>query len=204
MTSVLANEWLICEGMTESHNPEYIDLFFRQGLIGGNRVPVIWSPGGNFDLFKLFHEQADVDVGEYGSAMDGIPEVESKDQAETIPWAARYLKCKDTTQEICDSVPRFCASCWIDREDGIKPEKDQLARPKGQVKWHPGWRFHQLQGRALAVSVLQALQAAVNIWSEGVMGKEVNPNPLPPVHRYQIIPLITFAIVLIPRRSTVG
>lgn len=40
-------------GMTEKHNKEHIDLFFRQGLLGGNRVPVVWSAGGNFELLKM-------------------------------------------------------------------------------------------------------------------------------------------------------
>jgi hypothetical protein len=39
-------------GMTEKSFPEHIDLFFRQGLLGGNRVPVVWSAGGTFDILK--------------------------------------------------------------------------------------------------------------------------------------------------------
>lgn len=40
-------------GMTEKGNKEHIDLFFRQGMLGGNRVPVVWSAGGNFELLKM-------------------------------------------------------------------------------------------------------------------------------------------------------
>jgi len=154
-------------GMTEPE-PEFVDVFYRQALLAGNRIPILW--GGPFDLLKMLHEEADVDVGDWGQATDGIPEVESAEQALTIPWAARYMKCKDDVKYLCDDEPRFCTKCWIDREDGIAPEKNQLKNPKGQVKWHPGWRPHQLVGRNLAFAVLEGLQAAVNIWTEGVMG----------------------------------
>ena len=45
---------------------DLIDLFMKQGLIGGNRVPVIW--GAPFKILKPIHENADADVGEWGSA----------------------------------------------------------------------------------------------------------------------------------------
>jgi hypothetical protein len=154
-------------GMTEGQS-EHIDVFYRQALLAGNRVPVLW--GGPFKLLKMLHEEADVDVGEWGSAMDGIPEVESVQQAQDLPWAARFLKCKPEAQDICKEEPRFCAKCWIDREDNIVPETKQSDHPAGQVKWHPGWRPHQLMGRNLAFAILEALQAAINIWTEGVMG----------------------------------
>jgi len=155
-------------GMTENGYLDHIDIFYRQALLAGNRVPVLW--GGPFDLLKMLHEEADVDVGEWGTAMDGIVEVEDLEQAKTIPWAARYLKCKDEVMDLCQAEPRFCSKCWIDRADKIVPETEQLGKPKGQVKWHPGWRPHQLMGRNLAFAVLEALQSAINIWTEGVMG----------------------------------
>ena len=155
------------EGMTENLS-DHVDVFYRQGLLAGNRVPVLW--GGPFELLKMLHEEADVDVGDWGTAMDGIPEVESHEHAETLPWAARYLKCKEGAEDVCKEEPRFCSKCWIDREDNIVPESKQLEHPQGQVKWHPGWRRHQLTGRNLAFALLDALQAAVNIWTEGVMG----------------------------------
>ena len=153
--------------MTEP-GAEHVDVFYRQALLAGNRVPLLW--GGPFELLKMLHEEADVDVGELGTAMDGIVEVESLEQAKSLPWAARFLKCKTEAEEVCKEEPRFCSTCWIDREDKIVPEAKQLDKPRGQVKWHPGWRSHQLMGRNLAFAILEGLQSAVNIWSEGVMG----------------------------------
>lgn len=154
--------------MTENCCHHHVDIFFRQGLMGGDRVPVIW--GGPFDLLRMLHENADADVGEWGNASDGIIEVQNEKQAMAIPWAARYMKCNDKVAHLCKDEPRFCATCWIDRDDGIVPEKKQLGHPKGQVKWHPGWRVHQLKGRNLAFAVLQALQTAISIWSDQVAG----------------------------------
>lgn len=155
-------------GMTEGGNSAHIDLFLRQGLIGGNRVPVLW--GGNFNVLRDLHNHADADVGEFGQATDGLVAVQSEEHAKSIPYAARFMKCEESAKHLCGAEPRFCIHCWIERDDGIKPTRPQRDSPRGQVKWHPGWRRHQLLGRNLAFGVLQALQAAVNQWSEGVMG----------------------------------
>jgi len=138
--------------------------------MGGKRVPVIWGSGIDFGLLKYLHENADADIGEFGQATDLLPEVESVEQAQTIPWAARYMKCADGAEELCKAEPRYCARCWEDRDDGIQPPVTQLAQPKGQAGWHPGWRPHQLVGRNLAMAVLQSLQNAVNLWNEHVSG----------------------------------
>jgi len=146
------------------------DFFFRQGLLGGKRVPVVWAAGGCFDILKLLHEKADIDVGEFGSGMDGIEATVSDKQAKELPWAVRYLKCEHDAQDICKQNDDYCAKCWIDRDDGVKPEATQLENPKGQVRWHPGWRQHQLQGRVIAFALMEAMQAAVTEFSDGTMG----------------------------------
>lgn len=157
-------------GMTEP-GAAHIDLFIRQGLIGGNRVPVVWA--GNFEVMAALHEHADVDLGEFGSGTDGIPMITDATPAATLPYAARYMKCDSDSKAICDSEPRFCASCWLPREDVPNPNDvfDSIdTRVGGQVKWHPGWRVHQLVGRVLAFSVLNALQVAIQRFSDGTMG----------------------------------
>eukprot|EP00547_Thalassionema_nitzschioides_P003449 CAMPEP_0194200592 /NCGR_PEP_ID=MMETSP0156-20130528/1126_1 /TAXON_ID=33649 /ORGANISM="Thalassionema nitzschioides, Strain L26-B" /LENGTH=895 /DNA_ID=CAMNT_0038925605 /DNA_START=103 /DNA_END=2790 /DNA_ORIENTATION=- len=153
-------------GMTENGVPHHIDLVLRQVLMSGNRVPVVW--GGPFELLKLYHEECDADVGEWGNGYAGIPETVDEKQGETLPWAARNMKCVKEREDLCNEN-RYSSVCWIDREDGIKPEQGQRERPRGQVKWHPGWRPHQLMGRVLAFSVLEALEVAVNQWMGGTM-----------------------------------
>ena len=157
-------------GMTEP-SAAHIDLFIRQGLIGGNRVPVVWA--GNYEVMATLHEQADVDIGEMGNGMDGIPTITDAAQASNVAYAARYMKCEPDSKPICDSEPRFCASCWLPRDDIPNPNDvfDSIdAKVGSQVKWHPGWRVHQLVGRVLAFSVLEALQVAIQQFSDGTMG----------------------------------
>lgn len=159
--------------MTEGRDLPAVDLFLRQGLIGGKRVPVIWGSGVQYDLFKYLHENADADIGEFGQATDNLPEVQNQDQAATVPWAARYMKCSDDARDLCKQEPRYCTQCWVDRDDGITPNQAQAANPKGQTSWHPGWRSHQLVGRNLAMAVLLSLQNAINIWNDNVSGKRI-------------------------------
>ena len=154
-------------GMTEGGAPHHVDLVIRQVLMSGNRVPIIW--GAPFDLLKLYHEEGDADVGEWGTGYAGLPETTSEEQALTLPWAARNMKCTSERQDLCNEN-RYSSTCWLNRTtDDIKPNTGQRPRPKGQVKWHPGWRPHQLMGRVLAFSVLEGLEVAVNTWMEGTM-----------------------------------
>jgi hypothetical protein len=163
-------------GMTEP-NAGHQDLFLRQGLLGGNRVPVVW--GGNFAVLRALHEEADVDVGDFGTGTDGVIEVEDEEQAKTVPFASRYMKCSKGRQDLCTAAPRFCAKCWVPRDD-IDPVKlgYKLGKIGGQVKWHPGWRSHQLVGRTIAFALLQSLQEAIQIFSDGTMGKFVSARDL--------------------------
>ena len=150
-------------GMTENNNVDHIDLFFRQALMVEGRVPVVWGAGGKFDLLKIFHNEADADVGEYGIGWGGIMETKDEDQLEALPWAVQHLKCDQERPDLCKHPHKFCATCWIDRPDKIHPAQTQYEKPHGQVKWHPGWRHHQLQGRTLAFSILLALRDAVDM-----------------------------------------
>jgi hypothetical protein len=158
-------------GMTEP-NAGHQDLFLRQGLLGGNRVPVVW--GGSFGVLRALHEEADVDVGQFGAGTDAVIPVENEEQAKKVPFASRYMKCSSERQDLCSAEPRYCTTCWIPRSD-IDPEKvgfkGKFGKFGGQVKWHPGWRPHQLQGRTIAFAVLTALQEAIQIFSDGTMGK---------------------------------
>ena len=157
-------------GMTERASQDHIDLFFRQGLIGGDKVPVIWSAGGNFNALKMLHQEADADVGEFGLGLDGVILTESEEQAKTLPWAVRYLQCHPDHASVCKQHDSYCAKCWVPRED-VKPEVEQRDTFGSQVSWHPGWRQHQLTGRVIAFSILEALQQAVQQFSDGTMGK---------------------------------
>jgi len=154
-------------------SPANVDFLFRQALISGKKVPVIW--GGDFDVLRTLHEQADVDVGDFGFGMSGVPVTESAEQAETLLNPVRYIKCAADKQEtLCDNPDiKFCTSCWLDREDGISKDMfdSVLEKPPQPAPGMAGWRQHQLIGRVLAFSLIDALQEAVQIWSDGTMGE---------------------------------
>ncbi len=83
-----------------------------------------------------------------------------------MPFAARFLKCEKNSQALCDSISnKFRGQCWIDRDDVTVTTK-QGTRLPSQVKWHPGFRTHQLRGRSMAMNILTALEDAIDTWSE--------------------------------------
>lgn len=156
-------------GMTET-DASHIDLYARQGLVSGTKVPLLL--GGNWAVMKFLYDNAEADVGVYGNGMDGIEAIQNETHALQVPYAARYLKCSHDRQDICDGAPRFCATCWNERPNYVKEDHfwNIAAKPGSQVKWHPGWRSHQLQGRVLAFTVLDALSEAIQIFSDNTMG----------------------------------
>ena len=155
-------------GMTE--NAKHIQsLFVRQALLSPGKIPIIWGPDA--DVLAEIHKATGADVGALGRGLSGIPTITSKDHAESLPYALRYMKCTREAQDVCTEEPRFCATCWIPRDDIDTSSWPPIhSHPGSQVSWHPGWRFHQLRGNVLAFTVLDALQSAVQRWSDGVMG----------------------------------
>lgn len=126
-------------------------------------------------IVKLFCYQpiylvADVMVP--GTSMSGIPETVDDEQASELPFAARYMKCASGSSELCgDAGNRFRTRCWIDRDD-VTPPTPQNAHVGSQVKWHPGFRFHQLTSRSMSMVILTAMQDAIDTWSEiTIIGK---------------------------------
>lgn len=147
--------------MTEGKHLDHIDLFFRQALMAEGRVPVVWGAGGQFDLLKMLHNVAEADIGEFGLGWDGVPDTMDEQQVVKLPWAVQHLRCSEERPDLCKDPYKFCSVCWLPRSDEIKPTQKQYDFPHGRVKWHPGWRSQQLQGRVLAFALLQALKDAV-------------------------------------------
>ena len=138
------------------------DLFLRQGLITGGKVPFLL--GGKPQLLDLFSKSSDADVALSGTSMSGIRDTETEEQVETLPWATRYIKCGTQMRTQCRTFGYY-ADCWVNRTD-YTPEVTQLRKMMGRAKWHPGDKFHQLQGRNLAFTVLLAMERALNIWTK--------------------------------------
>lgn len=158
--------------MTEGQGRE-IEFFARQNVLGGKRAPALWAMSMHIDHLKFLYELGGMDVVEWGEATKGIPVTESQEQVETLPWATRYLQCANGAESICNDAPRFCCTCWVDREDGIFPPTPQKENSSNNGDFHPGWRTHQLRGRNLAFGMLWLLQEAVDIWKTSVSGERI-------------------------------
>jgi hypothetical protein len=147
-------------GMTEKENKAK-EMFARQGLLGGAKVPFLWAiPGINNEL----NLAADVDVGMPGSGHFGVEKAETYDDFESLPWAAQSLKCSQDIKSICKKN-EYIGNCWVDRPD-VTPPTAQKDVPGGQASWHPGNRKHQIAGRVLAFTLLQALKEVLSMWHE--------------------------------------
>jgi hypothetical protein len=148
-------------GMTEKEG-QALDTFARQGILGGIKVPVLWSlfPG----ILTPLNVHADADVGANGNGYFGVPEAETVEDVAKMPWASKYVRCKGEVSKIC-RVNEYIGHCWIDRDD-VKPPTAQQAEPGGRASWHPGNRKHQVTGRVLAFTILQALKEALTMWNE--------------------------------------
>ena len=148
-------------GMTEKGNG-FHQLFTRQGLMGGIKVPFLLSsdPG----VMVQLHNEADADIGYSGSSMSGIPTASTAEELGQIPWAPRYMKCSGDVNEACNDKG-YNGTCWVERDD-FTPERPQKAEPAGRASWHPGNRVHQLKGRNIAFMILRALHEALDEWSK--------------------------------------
>ncbi len=155
-------------GMTEKGVAE-TTFFNRQGILGGERVPVLFGEFPN-DIYKETDEKAW--IASLDPFSDHIPVTTSEEQAATLPWAAQYINCDNEVGSLCgaNSPYKYDGVCWVPRSD-VDPVtmKMRLAnKPGGQASWHPGWRQHQLKSRKIAVFLLNALKKAFDVWEEGM------------------------------------
>ena len=121
-------------GMTEGRGSESAhDMFWRQALISGDRVPFLVG-SGYYDPLLYYNEHADADVGNFGEAMGGLPVCTDELQCDTFPWAVRYINCGgDDARRLCDSK-KWRSNCWVERKD-VTPTEKQDAAPGSQVSF---------------------------------------------------------------------
>jgi len=157
---------IIWDADPEVENDASVELFFRQALLAGSRRPVLFAPKGKFDVLKNLHNNVDADVFGIGSAMHGIPETLDEEQVKDLPYFARYLNCPEDKESLCLNNPdKYKVRCWIDRDD-VTPPTQQLKSPSDQSLENPGFRQHQLKGRVITFIILEALQDALDNWSD--------------------------------------
>jgi hypothetical protein len=148
--------------MTEKGKFPAEEIFARQAILGGIKVPVVW--GLEPPVLKMLHG-LDVDIGYLGSNSAGLTLVENFEDLETVPWAARYLKCSNALDKAFCKSQKYDTTCWINRTD-FTPTTDQRDIPSGRAGWHPGQSEHKLTGRNIAFTILRALHEVLTTWSE--------------------------------------
>jgi hypothetical protein len=141
-------------------------------------------------LFSLYPSKMTADVFYPGTSLSGIKETTDEDQAATLPFAARYIKCEEKSKGVCDAnEQKFRTQCWIDRDD-VTPPTTQKAQPDNQDESHPGFRMHQLKSRSMAMTILTALENAIDTWSEiTIVGKKIES-----LHVNYYLSIISFSL----------
>lgn len=148
--------------MTEKDAPA-LEVLARQAILAGKKVPVLW--GFLSGMAKHLSVAFDADVGGVGRGTIGIPQAETLEDVEDMPWASRYLKCGSDINQIC-KANKYVGHCWDDKtHPDVDPPTKQASAPSGQAGWHPGNRSHQLVGRILTFTLLQTLKEALTEWN---------------------------------------
>jgi len=142
-----------------------IDLFHRQALLG-NRAPLIWTRHSNVGTLQKLYKETGCDLGGFTGTLHKFPETTSIDQAATLPFATQFLHCHKELKQVCDApTNKYRTQCWVERDD-YTPATKQDDFVGGRASWQPGFREHQAIGRGLAMTILDALDAALSLWSE--------------------------------------
>ncbi len=153
--------------MTEK-GPADIEMFMRQGIIKGERVPVIFNM---FPQNIVNETEGKAWVGDQMYGLEVLAETTSLEQAETLPYAVRYQRCAEGVS-LCGGssmTEKFNAVCWVPRKDLPKVSGRMVTNvPRGQASWHPGWRWHQFDSRKAVLVFLKAFNRAFDIWEEGI------------------------------------
>jgi hypothetical protein len=106
------------------------------------------------------------DVMAAGNAMQGVQETTDEKQVKTLPFAIQYLKCSEANKDICETPGNlYRGTCWIERND-VRPPTPQSKNMKGQDDKYPGFRDHQIKARTMTMQFLDAMQDAIDTWSE--------------------------------------
>ena len=129
------------------------DLFFRQALLAGRRLPVLFDMGNGAGTLKSLH-------GEVGAHVGGVN-----------TGAALLPKFRNTTINLDER--KYNAKCWTARAD-VKPDVEQNQGYGGQTSWHPGNWVHQSTARKISLVFLHALDEAFAVW-EAAASADGNP-----------------------------
>lgn len=146
-----------------------MDLFARQSILSGQKVPLLWIKKDyrrffSSGIYSYLANECQADVAVFGSGMVGVPTMDTMDDANSLPYATRFMSCDNEIADACQQH-KYLSQCWIDRE-GVNVTTKQGSVAGGQGGWHPGFRVHKLQSRVLAFTLLAATEEALDLWTQ--------------------------------------
>jgi len=165
--------WHVQDLVSEENTGEF-DLLQKQTIMSGERIPIILSP--MWDELVLASKgtawvgnlQPGADVCQL-TTMNVLPDAPACHSVNCDAQSWESGKC-----HVYDSV------CWEPRF-GYKPLTEQNEDVGFQKNSYPGFRRHQLEGRKMALLILHALTAALQLWRDNVEA-DSSVLPLAPQH----------------------
>jgi hypothetical protein len=110
------------------------DMFFRQGILGPGKVPFIMAGSGRSDVIRSLAENADADIFKVGEMKLGIPEAQTEEDLQKMPWAIRGLSCSSELSQFCNDNYRYIGHCWFERDDFTPPSPQGGVGGRAKVK----------------------------------------------------------------------
>ena len=101
------------------------EVFMRQMLLTGHRVPILFDMGGGKGTLDRLYEEVGAYVGGLTSGNPPyIEETKSLEQAKNLPFAVQHLFCSSGNDSCTKNEYKYNAHCWTDRVD-VEPPKPQ-------------------------------------------------------------------------------
>lgn len=150
----------------EHESDGMMDFLHRQSILSGARVPVLLSPMIG-PLKDSTDSEAWVGNLQPGATFCDETLVDKETSRLMVPAvkACRYVVCSIGIRDRCD---KHNSVCWIDRTNQNQEMAEQDDDVGETDKLFPNYNVQQLEGRKIAIMVLEALEEAISRWSESV------------------------------------
>ncbi|KAL7571142.1 hypothetical protein ACA910_014746 [Epithemia clementina (nom. ined.)] len=147
-------------GMTTGRASGKTELYFHRAALLPKRPALLSILGGGSQVWSLEEWGPAVFAMSADSVIEKIPDTAGKSQEEIdqMPEYIRSFRCGK-------GVEKGNPTC--DKEKyTILPDNDPCNKRKGQVSWHPGWKWHALYGNLLTLFWIELVDDALKYVAE--------------------------------------
>jgi hypothetical protein len=150
----------------EPEDEGMMDFLHRQSILSGARVPILLSPmiGALRDVTDNAAWVGNLQPGASFCQETLVNPTTGKLMVPVVQ-ACRYVACAEVIADRCD---KHNSVCWIDRVNQNQEMATQDADVGRTGEKFPNYNKQRLEGRKLAMMVLEALDEAISIWSGAV------------------------------------